>query len=379
MGKDSSPAPVPDYVGAAQAQGQANIQAAQVGAALNRVNTNTPYGNLSYSQPNPTNPNQWQADVSLSPDQQKLLDLQSSGSIAKASDANAMLGTVQNATATPFDASKAPSQIDSIGSGPAFSAYQGSTSPAVSTVDQSGVPALNTDWGTQAQQAQDAAYNKQTSMLDPQYAAQEDALRSRLAASGVNQGSEAYTNALNDFNRAKSTDYGNARNDAVAQGNSEQATLAGESLAGNNQLYGQALSSGNFANTAQAQGFTEGNSVNQQNNTNAQQAFQNTATGAAFQNAARGQSLQEQQAIRDMPLNEYNAYMSGSQVTQPNFNVGTAQTNSPAAAPVFAGVQAQGNAALDQYNQQTATNNANTQAGASVGASALMAYAAYAF
>lgn len=373
MGKDTSTPPTPDYGAQAAAQGQANVQAAQVGADLNRVNTTTPYGDLTYSQTNKSDPNSWNANVSLSPDQQTLLDSQSQGQIAKATDANNMLGTVGAATAQPFSTAGIPDQVNSV-STPNLSMYNGGTQAPVGSVDTSGVPQLNTDWGTQAQQAQDAAYKQQTSMLDPQYQQASDALQAKLAASGATEGSQAYSNAETDFNNQKATDYGNARNSAIGIGNNEQATLAGESLAGNNQLYSQALQGANFANTAAGQTFNQGLQENGVNNSLTQQNFANDTAAANFQNTSRATDLTQEEALREMPLNEYNALMSGTQVTNPNFNVGTAQVASPGAAPVFAGAQAQQQSALDIYNQNQSTNNANTGAAAGVASAIAIAF-----
>lgn len=373
MGKSSGTAPSPDYVGAAQEQGQQNIAAAQTGAELNRVNTNTPYGDLTYSQPNKNDPNSWQADVTLSPDQQQLLNYQNSGAIGKAAAGNSMLGAATSATASPFNTSGLSPMVQQVGA-PTLSQYNGNPNTS-QNLDASGVPAINTDWGAQAQQAQDAAYKQQTSMLDPQYAQQSDALAARLAASGITAGSQAYSDANTDFNNQKATDYGNARNAAVGIGNSEQATLAGESLAGNNQLYGQALSTGNFNNTSAQNNFGNGLALDNANNTTEANQYGLNTSSANFQNQARASGLNEQELLRELPLNEYNALMSGTQVTQPNFNVGTAQVGSPAAGNYQSAVAQQGQNALSIYNQGIATNNANTGAAAGLGAAALLAFA----
>ena len=54
MGKDSpSPPPAPDYTGAAQAQGAANVEAARLSARMANPNIIGPYGSqtISYGQP----------------------------------------------------------------------------------------------------------------------------------------------------------------------------------------------------------------------------------------------------------------------------------------------------------------------------------------
>ena len=60
--------------------------------------------------------------------------------------------------------------------------------------------------------------------------------------------------------------------------------------------------------------------------------------------------------MRSLPLNEYNALSTGAQVTNPSFRA-TGQVQGPAAAPVFAGAQAQGQSAIDLYNAQMAQAN----------------------
>jgi hypothetical protein len=96
MGKQASTPATPDYVGAAQAT-----------AAGNRVSQNTPYGSLKYeqsgtdSQGNPM----WTANVSLSPDQQKLLEQQNQTSLGLGGLQQQGLGYVQNMLNQPFSTS----------------------------------------------------------------------------------------------------------------------------------------------------------------------------------------------------------------------------------------------------------------------------------
>lgn len=97
MGKSSSAPPAPDYKGAAEAT-----------AAGNRVSQYTPYGSLVYSQSGTDaqgNP-MWQANVNLSPDQQKLLEQQNATSLGLGGLQQQGLGYVANMLANPFDTSK---------------------------------------------------------------------------------------------------------------------------------------------------------------------------------------------------------------------------------------------------------------------------------
>ena len=57
MGKSApTPPPTPDYLGAAKAQGAANVETARVESKLNNPNTYTPYGTqlVSYDGDQPT-------------------------------------------------------------------------------------------------------------------------------------------------------------------------------------------------------------------------------------------------------------------------------------------------------------------------------------
>ena len=60
----STPA-APDYTGAAKETAAGNLAAAQQATAANRVDTYTPYGNLTYAK-DPNDPNKWSSTVSLS-------------------------------------------------------------------------------------------------------------------------------------------------------------------------------------------------------------------------------------------------------------------------------------------------------------------------
>jgi hypothetical protein len=114
MGKETPAAPAPvDYNAQAQAQGIANVEAARTGAALNRVNQFTPYGSLVYTPGQ--NPDQWEATMTLSPEQQQLLDKTSAGQLQLADTANAGLGRVQQSFGSNFDTSGMPSRVTSVG------------------------------------------------------------------------------------------------------------------------------------------------------------------------------------------------------------------------------------------------------------------------
>lgn len=74
------------------------------------------------------------------------------------------------------------------------------------------------------QQAIDAAYNQASARLTPQFAQREEQVRARLAAQGVDPGSEAGRRALSQLSAERNDAFGGAMNSAIMQG-----TQAGES------------------------------------------------------------------------------------------------------------------------------------------------------
>lgn len=147
-----------------------------------------------------------------------------------------------------------------------------------------------------SQQGQDAIMAR----LNPQFGQDEEALRARLINQGIGQGSEAYTREMNTFNQAKN----DARNQAIIQGANYGGTLQNQSLANRNQ------------------------------------------------------AIQEYNAQRNAPLNEYTAMTSGTQVQNPSFSSGgNAGTNPVDYANL---VNQQYQAQIGKANAQTSANNSTT-------------------
>jgi hypothetical protein len=172
-------------------------------------------------------------------------------------------------------------------------------------LDMSGVAAMPVNAGTTGQAAI-------MSRLQPQIQQQEAALAQQLANQGITFGSEAYNNAMRT--------QGQQQNDLLTQ-----AALQGLNLdmSANAQGYNQALQGGQFGNTALQQ------------------------------------SLAQQTALRNQPINEVTALMSGSQIQNPQFQAYSG--SNVAAAPVFQGVQAQNQAAMDLYGIKQGDANSNMQ------------------
>ena len=86
------------------------------------------------------------------------------------------------------------------------------------------------------------------------------------------------------------------------------------------------------------------------------QRFNQARNLADFRNAARAAGLQEDLALRNLPLNEVSALLSGSQIQLPQFPGYSGAEVAPA--PVFNATQAAGNFAQQNYANQVGTYNA---------------------
>lgn len=325
-GGKNSPPPAPDYTGAAVAQGQANKDAAISTAMLSNPNIYGPYGSqtVSYSQGPDGN---WIPTVrqSLSPAEQGLLNANNTVQLGLANLGTQALGTVQNVMGQPFNGNNYPLQTSFDNPNLVTNANQNGQ------LDLSGVAKMPINAGMTAQSAI-------MSRLQPQLDRQTTSTQTQLANQGLRPGMEAYDNAMHDL--------AYQQNDQLTQ-----AALQGLNLdmSANQQGYNQALNNANFANQANLTNANFANSA-------AAQQFQQNQAEAQFGNTAQQQAYQQALNNYNLPLNQVAALMSGSQVTNPQFQGYTGATVS--AAPVFQGAQAQGNYNQGIFNAQTSGQNA---------------------
>jgi hypothetical protein len=197
LGPAASAPPPPDYRGAAQETATGNLDAARAASAANRVNQNTPYGSLTYSQSgtdqygNPT----WTANTSLSDVGQRLLDNQNNTSLGLGSTINSALGRTQEMMGQGFNPN-----LPSTGFNPGQS-YQ----------------------------------NAYMQRLSPQIQQSREALDNQLANSGIPVGSEAYM-------RAKQAQ-GQKENDLLAAATTQGFNTG---LNANQQAFGQEMTKYNM-------------------------------------------------------------------------------------------------------------------------------------
>jgi hypothetical protein len=263
MGKSSSPPPAPDYAGAATATAQGNLEATRAATEANRINQYTPYGSLTYSRdPNAATPDSgWSQSINLNDVGQKLLDYQNNASLGLGEQTGQALDRVGDSLSQPFD-------YGSVGD------------------------------------VQSAAEGAITSRLDPMWDRKQSQTETQLVNQGLRPGTEAYDNAMKDFN------YG--RYDAY-----QQAVLAGintmpQTYQMANALRNQPLNELNALRTGSQVTNPTFNQVPQQQ----------TTTGANMLGAAQAQGQY------DMGL--YNANVAqDNAMTQGLFSLGGAAMGAP--------------------------------------------------
>jgi hypothetical protein len=190
-GKGGSAPPPPDYTGAARETSAGNLEAARANIAANRVNQITPYGNINYAMTgedkygNPT----WTATQTLSPDQQKLLDIQNRLSVGTGELGEQGLGYVRNMISQPFDTSKLPSL---------------GINPSETYTD---------------------AYLRR---LAPAMQQSRETLEQNLANQGIQLGSEAYDRAMRNFDQKQNDLMLGATTQGFDVGNRARASAFGE-------------------------------------------------------------------------------------------------------------------------------------------------------
>jgi hypothetical protein len=215
----------------AAAQSTADKETSWYNALLQNMDQITPYGNLTYEQSGTKSAPKWTSTINLSPEQQQIFASQNRQDIAMNQLGEQQIGRIGDAVASPFS--------------------YGGIKNALPTAD---------DIMGQQMRSEEAFMSR----LNPQFAQDEEALRTRLINQGIGQGSQAYQREMDTFNQA--------RNDARSQ-----AVLAGQQYGG----------------TAQNQALDR-----------------------------RLQEINEYSTQRNAPLNEYIGLTSGTQIVNPQFSSG---------------------------------------------------------
>lgn len=410
MGKTVSTPPVPDYAAAAKEQGAQNLIAARQGSVLSNPNVYTPFGTQTVSYSSPTfDQARYDADLnaynqkagavnrndfmvtggggggegdsfggggtyfddaayqralkqagaapdrqaymtgggvptvtqSLTPDAQAAVDAQMRVQRRLAELGGTAMDNVQNVLSQPFVPTSTKINKEFADYGRAMNEV-----PLTTQIDTSNFSNMPLNAGVTAQ---DLILNR----LQPTIERGDISFKQALANQGLAPGTEAYNAAFRNREMSKNDLY-------------NQAALQGINLdmSARQQQLNEALGIGGFQNQAQ---LNRAGLYNQALGQDFSQGLQR----AQFGNQAQQQQITQDLALRNQPLNELSAIMSGSQVQLPQFPGYTPAQVAPA--PTFAGTQAQYQGQLAAANAQNAANSQLTQGLFQLGGAALLA------
>lgn len=404
MSKGKAP-PAPDYVGAAQLQGELSKEALNMQNFANRPTINTPFGTESWTTGATTDPatgqqvTTWTQNTTLAPELQAALESQLGLQQGRSDLAGSFMGRVAQEYGQPFDWQNLPA-LTSAGQPGQLQTGLADYTPGLRTnVGQTGVvggfnfggPQMGVNFGNAPALPQydsgfrDQVANDLMQQMLPVQRMQQQAMETDLSNRGFKQGTEAYKRALDEMNQRQSQERFNALNMAgqeaqrlygMQMGSRQQAvneTMGAGQFANQaqGQLYGQLMGQADLANRAGAQAFgqnlsaaqfgnqalgqAQGLDINrmQAMNQAQQQQFNQNMQYANMMNQLRQQAIAEQMQRRGMSLNEMNALLTGQQVGMPQMP--TFNASGRAETPNILGATQMGyNAAMDQYNAQQA-------------------------
>jgi hypothetical protein len=378
MGKPDPPTPPNPYQTAA-AQTGTNVSTGVANAFLNNTNQVTPEGSLSYDVTGNydwTDPSTGQtysiprftATQRLSIEQDRLKTQNDQTQYNLAAMGNQQSQRVGNILNTPFDPNGgAPTGGDAqniLDVGQARTSFDPGGQVQTGFGDAGDITRSYGagDFSQDRQNVEDALMAR----MNPQLARERSNIEQRLADQGIRYGSQAYTSAMDDYNRqATDTRFG-----AISQAGQEQqrmmdmaAQRAGFQNSAQQQAYDQAQGRAAFGNAAVGQQFNQNAQMAGFENAGLAQQLAQQQSGFNAQQTQRNQYMQEAYQQRNQPLNEISALMSGGQVQQPNW---LNTPNSQIATTDIGGLINQ-NFAQQQANYQTQNQNWQSMMGGVLG------------
>jgi len=410
MGKGSAPPP-PDYVGAAQLQGELSKEALNMQNFANRPVQNTPFGSTTWDTQAVRDPatgdlvTQWTQNTTLAPELQNALESQLGIQQNRSDLASGFMSRVANEYGQPFDWQNLPA-LTSAGTPAQLQTATADYVPGLQTDvnrtnfvggfsfggPQMGVESMTGDiqrgvaptgvntgftsmtgglagqTGQEAVQrglnvvdnpalpAFDASYRDRIASdlmarMQPQQDYARQQLETQLSNQGFQVGTEGYQRALDDLAQRQAAERFNALDIA---GNEAQR-LYGMQMGQRQQAFQEDVTGGQFANQAANQAFQQGLAANQFQNQALNQAFQQDMAARQAQNQALQQQFGQQLA----------AGQFGNEATQQAYAqaLGAGQFGNQAQNQLYQQMMGQANLANQAGQQQFAQNLAAAQFG----------------
>lgn len=254
--------------------------------------------------------------------------------------------------------------------------------------DYSSAPAAPGADAAARQQVIDSVYGQFTSRLDPRFEGEQLAMETKLANSGIPRGSPAFSAAMDDFYRGRNDAYQSAQNAAIQAGGLEQTRMFGLGTEARQNAIAEAnylrqLPADEQQRVLALQGTRQGLRGAQfeaqadvrdreirEEQIQRQLPMGEEGTLAAMQTGLfglrdqqRARAIEEASYLRNLPLNETIALMSGTQIQNPTFSAASPTGITPAD---YSGLVSENYGNLvNIQGQQVARANAKTAALAS--------------
>ena len=306
------PPPAPDYAGAAQAQGAANVETARLEGRMNRPDVFSPYDQTIVTD---LPDDRFRLDYSLAPEYETQRQKQVGIQDAYLDTAGRLLGGLPQEQFSLSGLSAQPGMIDRSG----FTA----------------IPTMEA-LGDYANRVEGAYYNRAVSRLQPQFEQQNIDLRTRLINAGIPEGSTAFNNALAELR--------GAQNDTLQ-------VVATEAI-----REGQALADAQLARATNLRSFQASDA----------------ASRVAEQERIRDRQLSDLLLQREVPLSEIATLTGLPSPTTRGGQVATTGLDVPASSiappPIFAAAQQQGAFDTSTYGSEIAGYGAKMKAIGDIGA-----------
>jgi len=354
------PPATPNYQGAAQQQGAANLQAGQQTTQISNPNIVNPYGSQTVTYGPDGQPTVNQSLSGAGQDRLNAANSLGADGISRIAEMTSPSLTSYNFSGVDkFDMSGAP-QIRGIDTG---------ALPEVSALNTEGLfdlSPINTGNLYQRQtmptvEGQSAVAEALRQREAPRLERTRSAAENDLLVRGFNPGTQGYdarmddvSRAENDFNLGLTALSGqeqsrlfNMEGALRGEGLGEQLAQTGSEQSVRGQLFGERSSISNFEKSLRDQGLNEQQVRAQVDQMARQQALSEQMAKLSSQETARGREVSEAITGRTLPIQEYAAIQQAVNPTMPQFQQFTgANVN---AAPVFDATTQQGLFDLSKY------------------------------
>jgi hypothetical protein len=292
------PPAAPDYTGAAQAQGAANVETARLEGRMNRPDVFTPYDQTVVTD---IGDDRFQMDYTLRPEYESQRQKQAQIGGQYLDVAGQRLGELPSGQ---FDISALPT-------------YRGG-------VDTTGFTPLATtdDLSDYATRSETAYYDRALNRLQPAMDQQKTQLHTQLINSGLPVGSTAYNDAMSRLEMTHSDQLSGLAQSSIAEGQRMRQGLAGE------------------AQSMRQSQLAEASMIRE------------------MQNQARAQAMADTLLQRRLPMEELATLTGSPSVGSAGLGTATTGLNVPgtsiAPPPIMQGAMAQGADATNRYANQVA-------------------------